>query len=212
MRFVKGGAVLAAGIMLALSALSARAEGIDIGVGFGRADAGKRRAGTILVQDAAGAETPADITMGSGITVVPRITLNFSDYLSHDLSFAVSRANVKVNLAGDNLFDNSSTIGQGMYNLLLHATKDGSKIRPYVAGGGGLVLFYPPGAGLFSGVNTVRPGLNYGAGVRFQATEKLHARVDFRQTIAPNPRLFQGQDASGLFRQNQVTFGIGYTF
>jgi opacity protein-like surface antigen len=212
MRFLKGGAVFAAGIMLTLSALSARAEGIDIGIGFGYADAGKRRAGTILVQDAAGAETPADITMGSGITVVPRMTLNFSDYLSHDLSFSISRANVKVDLAGENLFDNSSTIGQGMYNLLVHATKDGSKIRPYVAGGGGLVLFYPPGAGLFSGVNTVRPGLNYGAGVRFQATDAFHARVDFRQTIAPNPRLFQGQDASGLFRQNQVTFGIGYTF
>jgi opacity protein-like surface antigen len=212
MRLWKGGAVFAAAMMLSFGAGNARAEGIDVGIGFGYANAGKRSAGTILVQDATGAERGANITMGSGFTVVPRITLNFSDYLSHDLSFAISRANVKVDLAGQNLFDNSSTIGQGMYNLLVHATKDGSKIRPYVAGGGGLVMFYPPGAGLFSGVNTVRPGLNYGAGVRFQATDSIHARVDFRQTLAPNPRLFQGQDASGMFRQNQITFGVGYTF
>ncbi|MDZ7638110.1 MAG: outer membrane beta-barrel protein [Bryobacterales bacterium] len=190
----------------------ARAEGIDFGVGIGRADAGKRSAGTLLIQGDGGVETPSDITMGSGFTIVPRMTLNAGDYISHDLSFAYSRANVQVNLAGANLFDQSTSIGQAMYNMLLHATKDGSRFRPYVAGGGGLVMFYPPGAGLTSGVNTVRPGVNYGAGLRVQVNERWHARVDFRQTLAPNPRLFQGQDASGLFRQNQFTIGAGISF
>ena len=188
------------------------AEGIDVGVGIGFADAGKRKAGTIQVDDGIGGQIPSEVTMGRGILIVPRMTLNTGDYLSHDLSFSYSRAGVEVNADGQNLFDGGTTLGQFMYNMLLHATKDGSKIRPYVAGGGGIVMFYPPGAGLTSGVNTIRPGLNYGAGVRFQATERWHARVDFRQTIAPNPRLFQGQEATGTFRQNQVSFGIGVSF
>ncbi len=203
---------LAVAALLCGSTAMSYAEGIDFGVGFGFANAGKRKAGTISVLGQDGTETPAEITMGSGFMFVPRLTLNTGDFISHDLSFSYSRANVQVNLPGQNLFDQSTSIGQGMYNMLLHATPDGSRIRPYVAGGGGLVMFYPPGAGFTSGVNTVRPGLNYGAGVRVQVNERWHARADFRQTIAPNPRLFQGQDASGMFRQNQFTIGAGITF
>lgn len=205
-------AALAVAALLCGSTAMTYAEGIDFGVGFGYANAGKRKAGTLSIQGQDGSENPSEITMGSGFMFVPRLTLNAGDYISHDLSFAFSRANVKVDLAGQNLFDQSTSIGAAMYNMLLHATPDGSRIRPYVAGGGGLIMFYPPGAGLTSGVNTVRPGLNYGGGVRVQVSERWHARVDFRQTLAPNPRLFQGQDASGMFRQNQFTVGAGMSF
>lgn len=203
---------LAIAVLLCGGTAVSFAEGIDFGVGFGFADAGKRKAGTLSVQSQDGSENPSQVTMGSGFMFVPRLTLNAGDFISHDLSFSYSRANVKVDLAGQNLLDHGTAVGQAMYNMLLHATPDGSKIRPYLAGGGGLVMFYPPGAGFDSGVNTVRPGLNYGAGVRVQVSERWHARVDFRQTIAPNPRLFQGMDASGMFRQNQFTVGAGVTF
>ena len=212
MLLTKWRTALAVAALLCGSTAMTYAEGIDFGVGIGYADAGKRKAGTLSVQDQNGAETPSEVTMGSGVMFVPRLTLNTGDFISHDLSFAYSRANVQVNLPGTSLFDQSTSIGQAMYNMLLHATPDGSKVRPYVAGGGGFVMFYPPGAGLTSGVNTVRPGINYGGGVRVQVNERWHARVDFRQTIAPNPRLFQGQDASGMFRQNQFTVGAGVTF
>ncbi len=203
---------LAVAALLCGSAPMTFAEGIDFGVGFGYADAGKRKAGTLSIQDQSGAENPSTVTMGSGFMFVPRLTLNAGEFISHDLSFAFTRANVKVDLAGQNLFDQSTSIGQAMYAMLLQATPDGSKFRPYLAGGGGLIMFYPPGAGLTSGVNTVRPGVLYGGGVRIQVSERWHARVDFRQTLAPNPRLFQGQDASGLFRQNQFTVGAGMSF
>lgn len=206
------GRMLAVTLLLGTSAATSFAEGIDFGVGFGFADAGKRKAGTLLIQGQDGSENPSLVTMGSGFMFVPRLTLNTGDFISHDLSFSYSRANVKVDLAGQNLFDSGTSVGQAMYNMLLHATRDGSKVRPYLAAGGGLVMFYPPGAGFSSGVNTVRPGLNYGAGIRVQVSDRWHARVDFRQTIAPNPRLFQGMDASGMFRQNQFTVGAGVTF
>ena len=199
------------GILFAIP-ICGHAEGFDIGIGFGRADAGGRSSGNIGVTDPQQGPINVPVNLGSGFAVVPRMTLNTGKWISHDISFTFTRMNVNVPSPSGELFDGTSNVGHYMYNMLFNATPDDAKFRPYAAAGGGLVSYFPPGAGLFSGVNTVRPALNYGAGLRVQVNELVHIRADFRQTVAPNPELFQGQDGSGAFRQNIITFGGGITF
>ena len=198
--------------VLLFATLSAHAEGFDVGIGFGRADAGGRSAGTVAVTDPMQGPIDVPVKLGSGFLIVPRMTLNTGKWISHDLSFAYTRMNVNVSQPSGTLVDSSGTVGHYMYNMLFNALPDDAKIRPYAAVGGGLVTFFPPGAGLFSGANIVRPGFNYGAGIRVQVTELVHLRADFRQTIAPNPELFSTQNGSGAFRQNLISFGGGISF
>jgi opacity protein-like surface antigen len=187
--------------------LAVAAQSFDMSLSFGAANAGKRSIGRLGLD---GEGTP--ITIGSGFLFAPRLTIHNRGHLSHEFSYVFSRGNLLVR-AGDQVsLDQGMSIGQVFYNAVLSATPEGSRIRPYGTVGAGLVSFYPPGFGLFSGVTVNRPGVNYGAGVRFQVNEIWHGRVDFRQTLSPSPRLFQVQDTSGSFRQNQFSAGIGITF
>lgn len=197
-------------LLLALP-LAISAQTLDVSLSFGRADANDRQTGQIGVTDPTSGVSAAPITMGSGFLFAPRLTMHTRKHLSHEFSYVFSRANLKVGENGS-LVNQGMSVGQLMYNALLSATPEGSKIRPYVTGGAGLVSFYPPGYGIFSGVTVNRPGVNYGAGVRMQLTEMFHGRVDFRQVLSPGPKLYQGQVNNSHFRQNQFSAGVGITF
>lgn len=187
-------------------------QSVDMSISMGAANAGGRSIGTIGLTDPSQGPLGSDINLGSGFLFAPRLTLHSRKHLSHEFSYIFTRANIKVPVGDTVALDQGMSVGQLMYNALLSATPEGSKIRPYATAGAGLVSFYPPGFGLFSGVTVNRPAVNYGAGLRVQLTELLHTRVDYRQTISPSPRIFQTQDTSGSFRQNQFSVGLGITF
>ena len=192
--------------------LAGAAQSFDMSLSFGAANAGKRQIGSLGVDDGSENFQASPITVGSGFLFAPRLTIHNAGYFSHEFSYVFSRGNLLVRSGDQVALDQGMSIGQVFYNAVLSATPEGSRIRPYGTVGAGLVSFYPPGFGLFSGVTVNRPGVNYGAGVRFQVNEIWHGRVDFRQTLSPSPRLFQVQDTSGSFRQNQFSAGIGITF
>jgi len=201
--------------MLALALLlpvSIAAQSLDISLSVGAANAGGRSVGSIGLTDPAQGVVSSPVNLGSGFLFSPRLTLHSRKYLSHEFSYIFTRANLKVPVNGAFALDQGMSIGQLMYNAMLSATPEGSKVRPYGAAGGGLVSFYPPGFGLFSGVTVNRPGVNYGAGARVQVNEMWHTRIDFRQTISTSPRIFQTQETSGSFRQNQFSVGLGISF
>ncbi len=192
--------------------LTLAAQSLDVSISMGAANAGGRSIGSIGVTDPSQGPVGSPVNMGSGFLFSPRLTLHSRRFLSHEFSYVFTRANIKVPVGDTVALDQGMSIGQLFYNLVLSATPEGSKVRPYATVGGGLISFYPPGFGLFSGVTVNRPGANYGAGVRVQLSELLHTRVDFRQAVSPSPRLFQTQDTSGSFRQNQFSVGLGISF
>lgn len=145
------------------------------------------------------------------------------------------------------------------YNTLVHFTPNGSRVRPYVAVGPAfqlihlleskaeqnrflkfaardvalLVSAYNFGSKpALNGGGVFQLGLNYGGGVRFQVTPRLLFRVDFRETVSPQPDLWKGlpkelaPSASsattrleysplvkhGVLRHQLVTMGIGVSF
>lgn len=198
--------------LVLLLPLALAAQSVDMSVSMGAANAGGRSIGSIGIIDPSQGPVGSPINLGSGFLFSPRLTLHSRKFFSHEFSYVFTRANIKVPVGGAFALDQGMSIGQLFYNAVLSATPEGSKVRPYATAGGGLVSFYPPGFGLFSGVTVNRPGANYGAGVRVQLSELLHTRVDFRQTISPSPRIFQTQDTSGSFRQNQFSVGLGISF
>lgn len=188
------------------------AQSVDMSISMGAANAGGRSIGSIGLTDPSQGPVGSPINLGSGFLFAPRLTLHSRKHLSHEFSYIFSRANIRIPAGDAVALDQGMSIGQLMYNAILSATPEGSKVRPYATAGAGLVSFYPPGFGLFSGVTVNRPGVNYGAGLRVQLTELLHTRIDYRQTISPSPRIFQTQETSGSFRQNQFSVGLGITF
>lgn len=188
------------------------AQGLDMSLSMGVADAGGRSIGSIGLTDPSEGVQGTPINLGRGFLFSPRLTLHSRRFLSHEFSYVFSRANLSVRQGDQVALDQGMSIGQLMYNALLNATPEGSKVRPYGTVGAGLVSFYPPGFGLFSGVTVNRPGVNYGLGMRVQLTDMFHTRVDYRQTLSRSPRLFQEQDTSGSFRQNQFSVGLGVSF
>ncbi len=202
-------AILAA-MMLLTSALAA--QSVDMSMSFGAANAGGRSIGTIGLTDPTQGPVGTPINLGSGFLFAPRLTLHSRKFLSHEFSYVFTRANISVREGDQVALDQGMSVGQLFYNAVLSATPEGSRVRPYATVGGGLISFYPPGFGLFSGVTINRPAANYGAGVRVQLSELLHTRVDFRQAMSPSPRIFQTQETSGSFRQNQFSVGVGITF
>ncbi|MCU0227849.1 MAG: outer membrane beta-barrel protein [Bryobacterales bacterium] len=202
-------AMLAAIVMLSWTAA---AQSVDMSLSFGAANAGGRPIGAIAITDPTQGPVATPINVGSGFLFAPRLTLHSRKFLSHEFSYVFTRANISVRQGDQVALDQGMSVGQLFYNAVLSATPEGSKVRPYATAGGGLISFYPPGFGLFSGVTINRPAVNYGAGVRVQLTELIHTRVDFRQALSASPRIFQTQETSGSFRQNQFSVGLGITF
>jgi opacity protein-like surface antigen len=188
------------------------AQSFDMSLSFGAANAGNRVIGRLGVPDEEQGIDGTPITVGSGFMFAPRFTYHQRGHLSHEFSYAFTRGGLLVRSGNETFLDQGMSVSQLFYNALLSATPEGSRIRPYGTVGAGLLSFYPPGFGLFSGVTVNRPAVNYGAGIRFQVNEIWHGRVDYRQALSPSPRLFQVQQNEGGFRQNQFSVGVGITF
>ena len=75
----------------------------------------------------------------------------------------------------------------GFYNLLAYATPEGTRIRPFVTGGGHFSNFVPPGSSASYGQGSTKFGVNYGGGVKARISEKYQVRVDFRQYVTGKP-------------------------
>jgi hypothetical protein len=208
---MKPSSFLTLALLLALP-FTLAAQSLDMSLSFGAANAGGRTIGTLDVTGEPDGSGLASIKTGSGFLFAPRLTIHSRQYLSHEFSYVYTRANLKVGAGGMNFVDQGMGVGQIFYNALISPAREGSKVRPYLTGGAGLVSFYPPGYGLFSGVTVNRAGVNYGAGLRVQVTQLVHSRFDFRQVLSGSPKLYEGQEGGSHFRQNQFSAGLGITF
>jgi hypothetical protein len=99
---------------------------------------------------------------------------------------------------------------QGFYNFLLYLTPEGSRIRPFGAGGGHFSTFVPPGASVTYGTGTTKYGVNYGAGIKVRVTEIWALRFDVRDYLTTKPFDLIGR--SGALHQVEASAGLGIYF
>ena len=134
-----------------------------------------------------------------------RMTVNNSRFFGHEFGYAYNRSSLK--------FGSESVgmpIHQGFYDFLLYATKEGSKIRPFAAGGVGFSSFFPPGASVFSGNGVTKFGFNYGAGIKVRVSDTFLIRLDARDYATGKPDF--GINPQGWLHQLSVSAGLGFCF
>ncbi|HYP06501.1 MAG TPA: outer membrane beta-barrel protein [Bryobacteraceae bacterium] len=150
----------------------------------------------------------AGLSLDDGWRLAFRIGLNSWSFFGQEFGYAYNRS--KLLSDGEDL--GGMAIHQGFYNLLAYATPEGTRIRPFVTGGGHFSNFVPPGASATQGQGSTKFGVNYGGGVKARISEKYQVRVDFRQYVTGKP--FGGnnglQGISGSLRQNEISVGFGF--
>jgi len=142
-----------------------------------------------------------------GFRLTFRMTFNTYRFFGHEFVYAYNRSNIQ--LPGQ---DNPTTIHQILYDFLVYFTPEGARIRPFVAGGPHVSIFYPPGSSVYQGNGTNKFGLNYGGGIKFKVTDIIGIRFDVRDynTGKPFGNVFSNQ--SGRLNQIEASVGAALLF
>ncbi len=142
-------------------------------------------------------------SLDDGFRLTFRINLNTRKYMGYELGYAYNRTH----LGASGSATQGMAVHQGFGDVLWHATPEGSRIRPFVAGGLQFSNFVPPGATAQYGQGENKFGFNYGAGVKVKVTGPWIVRLDFRQYNTGVPFGMR----SGRFLQNEISAGVGFT-
>jgi outer membrane protein with beta-barrel domain len=147
----------------------------------------------------------AGYKLDDGWRMAFRITLNSWTLFGQEFGYAYNRSHLI--LAGQD--QGGMAIHQGFYNLLMYATKEGTRIRPFVTGGGHFSNFVPPGSSATYGQGSTKFGVNYGVGVKARLTNMFQIRFDARQFLTGKP-FGDVLPVSGTLRQNEFSVGLGF--
>ncbi len=181
-------------LLLACAALQAQVLELGMSAGANRlSNSELAREGNIVAK------------LDSGFRIGFRVTLNAHEYFGHEVGYAYNRTNL-------NYGGTSYGMGthQGLYNLLLYARPEGSRVRPFISGGAQFNNYVFPGLSVTSGGGTTKFGVNYGAGIKVRTSDRFLMRLDFHQYLSPKPDWFL-EPPKGWLRMNEVSVGFAYT-
>lgn len=189
-------------ILLILAAVPVFGQGAEIGLTVGWGNFTKNTIG--LSQEFA--DEPAEYTIEDGVRIGSRMALNSGTFIGHEFSYAWQKSSL---LILDENFGGMS-IHNIYYNFVLHATPEGSAVRPFVTGGAGVSVFNPPGVSSLSGYGDNKFGYNYGAGLKFKVTDMYGIRLDVRDHVTGKP--FDLPDNSGRLHNLEISAGFSLLF
>ncbi len=150
--------------------------------------------------------TKDDIQLKDGFRFGFRLTLNNWRFFGHEFGYAYNRTQFRLNTSTPPQ-DFGTAIHQGFYNFLAYAAPEGSRVRPFGAGGVHFSNYIFPGLSVTQGGGSTKFGFNYGGGIKLKVTHLLQLRFDVRQYTTGKPFGFPLQ--SGLLRQTEISAGIG---
>ena len=156
-----------------------------------------------------GSVSTTDLTpykVGDGFRLGARFTFNTKKFIGHEFGYAYSRS--KLEFEGQP--NTSMPTHQGFYDILAYLTPEGSRIRPFAAGGGHFTTFVPPGASVTQGSGVTKFGVNYGAGIKAKVTSMYAIRFDLRDYLTRKPFDLIGR--SGSLHQIEASVGLGIFF
>lgn len=189
-------------VVFASSTTLALAQSAEISV-----SGGVSRFANPLTTAGGGDNTP--ITLTQGFRLVFRFTWNQGRFFSHEVGYGYARSHF--HYQGNPVQDISPvSLHQGLYDFLINATPEGSRVRPFACGGVHFTSFYPPGASVYGG-SVTKFGFNYGAGLKVKLTPIWGIRADVRQYATGKPD-FGFNPPSGWLRQTEITGGFMFMF
>jgi len=146
----------------------------------------------------------SQLELDSGFRLAFRLTLNPGRFHGYELGYAYNRTH----LTFPGQPSQGMAIHQGFGGALLYGTPEGSRIRPFAAGGIHFSNFVPPGASAQYGQGENKFGFNYGGGIKVQVSGPWQVRFDVRQYNTGKPFGLPG--ASGRLLQTEFSAGVGY--
>jgi opacity protein-like surface antigen len=180
------------GVLLLASALFANAQVAEFGVAGG-------------VSKLSPKELSPGVSLDDGMSLIFRLTVNNWVFMGQEFGYGYNRTKLGIN--GQNL--GGMAIHQGFYNLLVYATPEGTRVRPFATGGGHFNNYVPPGASATQGQGENKFGVNYGGGIKVRVSEKFLFRVDVRQFRNGKP-FGDFFPVSGSIRQTQFSAGLSF--
>jgi opacity protein-like surface antigen len=198
-------------VLLFLSA-NAFGQAFEASASFGRSlFGGSRFAGTIDQRPSSPRYEFSD-----GFHMALRMTINAYRFVGYEFGYAYNRTSIVIpsgtpdsrGAVTSQAQKVALPIHHGFGNVLLYATPEGTRVRPFVAGGGHFSSFFPPGSSVSYGNQTTKFGFNYGAGVKVRTMENWGFRVDARYYEGPKP--FPTFNISGRLRQLELSAGISF--
>jgi len=149
-----------------------------------------------------------DFGLDGGVRIVMRMTLNSGDFTGHETGYAYNRTQLLQNGDGSSSMKTGMATHQGFYNYLVYPTREGSRIRPFAAGGVHFANYVPPGASATSGGGSTKFGVNYGGGLKIRVSERFLLRFDVRQYRNPKP--FGLINPGGWIRSNEFSTSLAF--
>jgi hypothetical protein len=167
----------------------------------------------------------ADAGFDSGWAAGVSVGSNMYSHLGGELRYSYLHNDAKLTSGAA-----SATFGASAqvihYDLLFHTASVGSKIRPYIAGGGGIKYYRGTGKevpfqplsdiALLTKANEIKGLISVGAGVKVALTQRTIFRVDVHDYITPFPTKVItpaiNSKASGWFNNIVATAGISFAF
>lgn len=201
---------LALAVIFPTLCASALAQYAELGVTGGY---GSFREGEVASFGAAGGSSEV-FELGDGIRIGARMSFDFRGYFAHELAYSWQRTTLRVTTDDqvNNIFtvsERSSSIHNYYYNFTAHATRRGSRVRPFVTGGGGLSTFIPPGLSALSRQGDTELGYNYGAGIKFLASDRYGLRFDVRDHVTGKPFF---RNTSGMLHNLETSMTFSFLF
>lgn len=142
-----------------------------------------------------------------GFRIGARLTFNTRRFIGHEIGYAYNHTKLGLTNSPE---EANMPVHQYFYDFLLYLTPEGSRIRPFGAGGGQFSTFVPPGASVTYGTGTTKYGVNYGAGVKVRLTPIFALRLDVRDYLTTKPFDLIGK--SGALHQIEASAGLGIFF
>jgi opacity protein-like surface antigen len=133
-----------------------------------------------------------------------RITLNNWRFFGHEFGYSYNRTSLVIRDTPPT--ETGMAFHQPFYSFLAYATPEGTVVRPFVAGGGHVSNFLPPGASVTQGGGDNKFGYHYGGGLKVRVKTNWGVRLDVRQYITGKP--FDLPGASGKLKQVEISAGF----
>ena len=191
-------------ILLVLCAMPAFSQVLELAVGGGQS----RLSNTGLGKLDASSPLQDDYSLKGGFRINFRMTTNSGDFTGHEFGYAYNRTQLVQNNTDGSNISTGMAIHQGFYNYLLYPTREGSRIRPFAAGGAHFNNYVPPGASATQGGGSTKFGVNYGGGLKIRVSEKFMIRFDARQYINPKP--FGLINPGGWMKMNEFSSSLAF--
>jgi opacity protein-like surface antigen len=187
--------------LLLVTAGAALAQVLEVGGG-----AGVNRISNGVLSNDTSTSPPTVVQVKNGWRFGFRMTLNTKSHFGHEAGYNYVRTNW--DYAGQPY---GTAAHQGFYDLLAYATPEGSKVRPFIAGGAQFTNFIIPGGSVSQGSGSMKFGLNYGGGVKVKVTDKWLMRMDFRQYVSPKPDFgLSATPPQGWIKMNEISLGVAF--